>query len=365
MSDIRITNVHVHTFTQNHVPRCYPHPLLVPFKAIPGLLRALAAVVRIFSKDKADTLDRLYRFQQEAGAWRQSEIFEQVRRHYPRNTRFVVLPMDMEPTGHGAVRKDLRSQHEELADLAAAHPDNVIPFATLHPDGEDRVAEVVHALDTLKFKGLKLYPRMGFPPDHPVLMNEVYPLLDARNLPVMTHCSRGGVMGRGVVPAEADRFTRPQAFDKVWERFPNLRVCFAHFGGQEDWRTYVEEGYDPEDEGALERNWQRLIRHRIGLGTFPSMWTDISYTLFHFEDFVPFLRLFLTGEDDEVKRLRARVLFGSDFYMTRQERLSERAVCFRLRNALGEDVFRRIAVDNPEIWLGEKDDDQAHLFSAP
>jgi uncharacterized protein len=363
MPDIRITNVHVHTFTANHVPRWYPHPLLVPFRAVPGVIRLLAAIVRIFSRDKADTLDRLYRFQQEAGSWRQVEVLEGMRKHYPRSTRFVVLPMDMEPIGYGPVRRDLRAQHEELAELARQNTDTVIPFATLHPDGEGRVAEVVHAIETLGFRGLKLYPRMGFAPDHPVLMEEVYPLLLSRNLPVMTHCSRGGVRGRGVVPARADRYTRPEAWDPVWERYPDLRVCLAHFGGQEDWRAYVEEGYDPDDEGSLARNWQRLIRHRIGGGRFPSLWTDISYTLFHFDDFVPFLRLFLSAETDEAERLRARVLFGSDFYMTRQEELSEREVCFRLRNALGEDIFRRIAVDNPEIWLGEKDDDRAGLFS--
>ena len=39
--------------------------------------------------------------------------------------------------------------------------------------------------------------------------------------------------------------------------------------------------------------------------------------------------------------------------MTRQEKLSEKAVCIRLRNALGEEVFRQIAEENPAKWLGE------------
>ena len=91
MSDIRITNVHVHTFTSDHVPRCYPHPLLVPFKAIPGLVRLMAALVRLFNRDAADTLDRLYRFQQEAGASRQAQILRQVRRHYPRDASSCCL----------------------------------------------------------------------------------------------------------------------------------------------------------------------------------------------------------------------------------------------------------------------------------
>lgn len=80
-----------------------------------------------------------------------------------------------------------------------------------------------------------------------------------------------------------------------------------------------------------------------------NLWTDISYTLFHFDDFAPFLKVFLEDET-----LASRVLFGSDFYMTRQEALSERAVCFRLRVALGEAMFARIAQENPARWLGEK-----------
>ena len=81
---------------------------------------------------------------------------------------------------------------------------------------------------------------------------------------------------------------------------------------------------------------------------YPGLWTDISYTLFAFDALVPFLRLFL-----EDARLAGRVLFGSDFYMTRLEALSERAVCVRLRVALGEALFRRIAETNPRAWLGE------------
>ena len=94
-----------------------------------------------------------------------------------------------------------------------------------------------------------------------------------------------------------------------------------------------------------------MIRRMIGSGDWPGLWTDISYTLFQFDDYIPFLRLFLL--DDGPADCGARVLFGSDFYMTRQEELSEKAVCFRLRNALGEEVFRQIAETNPRVWLGE------------
>jgi len=134
----------------------------------------------------------------------------------------------------------------------------------------------------------------------------------------------------------------------VLTQFPGLRVCLAHFGGDADWRRYIDEGIDPRDPEARRRNWLAAILDMLRSGAYPGLWTDISYTIFNFEDNLPFLRVFLTDE-----RIAARVLFGSDYYMTRQERLSERAISFRLRDALGETLFRRIAETNPAIWLGE------------
>ncbi|MBF9035413.1 amidohydrolase family protein [Rhodobacterales bacterium HKCCE2091] len=355
MPDIRITNCHVHLFTNAHVPKHYPHPAVRLLSAVPGFVPGLAAALRLFGHPWSDTLDRLGRFKAEGDRASQAEVLAAMRQQYPSDTRFVVLPMDMGPIGHGPVAADIRAQHDELSrlnvadDTAAA----IIPFATIHPDSPGGAAEVRRCIEDLHFKGLKLYPRLGFPPDHPVLMREVYPLMAERGLPVMSHCSRGGVQGKGVPTHLADRYTDPRAFLPVLREFPTLRVCLAHFGGTRDWRAYVDEGLAPTPE-ARAANWQTAIRDLICSGDWPNLWTDISYTLFQFDDFVPFLRVFLTGEDEHTARLRSRVLFASDYYMTRQERLSERAVCFRLRNTLGEDLFRQLAEVNPEVWLGER-----------
>ena len=40
MSEIRITNCHIHSFTTAHVPRRFPHALLLPFKRFPVAVRA-------------------------------------------------------------------------------------------------------------------------------------------------------------------------------------------------------------------------------------------------------------------------------------------------------------------------------------
>jgi predicted TIM-barrel fold metal-dependent hydrolase len=364
MPDIRITNCHVHLFTHRHVPKTYPSPLLRPIKRFPWLVGVVAAVVGALGYPAmAEKIRRLKQFHQETQSPSQPAVLENLRRHYPSNTRFVVLPMDLSQIGHGAPPVGLAEQHDELARLAADKElgQSVIPFATIDPRADPEARELWRAIDELKFKGIKLYPRLGYDPADKRLMTHVYPEAERRGLPVMTHCSRGGVQGRSLPDFHADRFTDPMAYVPVMKAHPKLRICLAHFGGQRDWEAYINPQAPSPYHPEYARNWQVMIRHMIASGAWPNLWTDISYTLFNFEDYAPFLRMFLLHDDrDDVEtskgraRLRRRVLFGSDYYMTKQEKLSEKAVSFRLRNALGEDLFRQIAEENPRVWLGER-----------
>ena len=148
MTEIQITNCHTHTFTNHHVP-----------------------------------LNRLYQFQQAGSGQSQQEIFEALLPYYPEGTRFVVLPMEMSEIGFGPVMKDITEQHNSLAALAD-HPDNqglVVPFATVYPGKPGSVDEMKRCIEDLGFRGLKLYPRLGYAPGRPDLMGQVYRYLEARN----------------------------------------------------------------------------------------------------------------------------------------------------------------------------------------
>ncbi|MDT0682775.1 amidohydrolase family protein [Roseicyclus sp. F158] len=347
----RITNCHIHTFTEAHVPKVYPHPAIAWIRAVPWLPGVIAKALGIAGQEKlSEKVGRLAEFQKTGRLGSQAAVFRSILPFYPGSARFVVLPMDMAGIGFGPVAEDLRSQHDALARLAREEkPGRVLPFATCDPRREESVAEAERAIGELGFRGLKIYPRLGFPPDHPALMQRLYPMLAERGLPVMSHCSRGGVRGRDVSSEAADAFTDPRAVLPALDAHEGLRICLAHFGGSADWRAYVDEGIDPDDPGARARNWVASLVDLLGSGDHPGLWTDISYTLFRVADYVPFLKVFLKDE-----RVLSRTLFGSDYYMTRQEELSERAVCFRLREALGERLFWRIADQNPGIWLGEE-----------
>lgn len=349
MADIEITNCHIHTFTTAHSPMLYPVAPVAIFRIFPGLVRGLRWASRFQPWESLhETLVRLENFHRSGSRTTQEEVFKEVLHYYPKETRFVVLPMDMALIGHGDVKHDIHEQHKELFELSKKYAPRLIPFATIYPDRKDGVEEFKRCIEEYGFRGLKLYTKLGYAPDHPVLMNEVYPYCVEHNLPVMTHCSRGGVRNKHWSQSRADKVTRPQAYIPVMKAFPDLRICLAHFGGDQDWRDYLTNGFDPDNlEAAKQKNWVSAIVEMIKSGDYPNLYTDISYTIFKFSEYMPLLRLFLLDE-----KLREKILFGSDFYMTRQEKLSEKAVSIRLRDALGEPCFRQIAETNPKVWLG-------------
>ena len=351
MSDFRITNCHIHTFTTKHTPLYFPYRVVAIFRLMPKLVQFLRWVFSFLPWDNVyQFLVRMENFHRTGNRGTQEDVFREVRHYYPGDTRFVVLPMDMELIGHGPVSRGIEKQHDELAELAAKFPENLIPFATVFPDRPNAVDEFTRCIDDLGFRGLKLYNKLGFAPDHRVLMTDVYPICVERDLPVMVHCSRGGVYGKGWSQEDCDRVTAPEAWKPVLGAFPNLRICLAHFGGDRDWHDYIDTGFDPDKPEQRKKNWVWQICDMIRSGDYPGLYTDISYTMFKFSEYSALLRLLL--EDDT---LREKVLFGSDFYMTRQEQLSEKAVSIRLRDALGEVCFRQIAETNPGVWLGKQD----------
>ncbi|MDJ1009288.1 MAG: amidohydrolase family protein [Paracoccaceae bacterium] len=348
---IRITNCHIHTFTTRHIPRWYPSVFVALLGHVPNLLALWAHAISLILPERGAAAFRLLSFQREAHRGRQGRIFDELRKQYPKDTRFVVLPMDMARMGYGPVRDGLDRQHEELLEVAAENEGQVIPFATVHPDRDDAAQRVERYLDA-GCKGLKIYPRLGYAPSHPTLMERVYPMLRERDLPVMSHCSRGGVSERGLSRQAGDRLCAPKAALEVLKTYPDLRFCLAHFGGQDDWMDYVKGRVDPRHPDVDDANWLSAIRRAIGSGDWPGLWTDISYTMFYYDDFTPFLKMFIMGHDPWAARLRERVLFGSDFYMTRNTAMSEREVSVKLRLTLGEDLYRQIAEANPDLWLG-------------
>ena len=351
-----IYNCHIHTFTAQHLPPGFPFPgagwaLGKPWinKPVTGFMRTLNP----FS-DK-DALDRYANFAKVSGLQTQREFFERVRSYYPLpnpetgnpGTKFIVLPMDMEFMGYGTPLQDIFKQHAELATLAR-DPDlgqQIIPFAAVDPRRDNILDTVKKWVEEDGFQGIKLYPPLGYSPADSRL-DPIYAFAQSAGIPIMSHCSRGGVRKKGFKPKDGQALADPDNYKRVLQDFPDLRVCLAHFGGDQDWNDYLDKGWDGTKPDS-EQTWLAKILDMIRSGEYPNLFTDISYTIFNFQENINALKVFL--DDPQVHK---QVLFGSDYYMAEKERDSERRIAINLRGALGEDNFKQIAQTNPEAYLG-------------
>jgi uncharacterized protein len=336
----RIVNCHVHTFTIDHVPDRFVRFGLMGVLRIETVRRLFAALGRLLpSRLLGERLARFMQFAEVANLSSQRGIFEHLRGFYPSSTRFVVLPMDMTFMGAGPPRRDIDDQHDELLRLADDVGDALIPFCAVDPRWPDVLARV-QGLVERGCRGIKLYPALGYLPTDERLF-PVYEFAQERGLPVIAHCSPGGIRARGLNHAQAAALCHPEHYRAVAEAFPRLRACLAHYGGYPEWQAYRRKNRRARPQPT----WVSVISDL--LCTYDNIYADVSYTMFRFQEFVPILKILLTNE-----RLRERVLFGSDYYMVELEEATEREVSIEIRAALGEELFAQIAERNPLRWLG-------------
>ena len=298
-----------------------------------------------------DIFERMARFLKISEQPTQQEVFKQVELQYPKDkTVFVVLPMDMSFMKLGELDAPIERQHEELFDMAQKSGGQIIPFYAADPRHDDILDRVKNNLSKDKFRGIKIYPNLGYRPDHPNLM-EIYKLCIKGDFPVLTHCSPGGIWMYGLAKKERRANSQPLNYKAILDTkgYRNLRLCLAHFGGSEEWVRHLR----GRAQGNEEEAWVRTIYEMIASGNYPNLYTDISYTVFTpkvqglFIDLVDYLKVLLSHP-----LVSKRVLFGSDYYMVERESISEKEVSLLLRSRLGEDLYKQIAYTNPREFLG-------------
>jgi predicted TIM-barrel fold metal-dependent hydrolase len=357
---MHIINCHSHTFTIKHVPNRF-----LPFRLVsilkPAIIRKpLGWILRnLLPFTERDLLDRYINFLEITAHKTQEETFIRVRGYYPSNTRFIILAMDMEFMRAGKVKEHYEMQLKELLHLKNLYPNQILPFVAVDPRRNTIFDIVKNYVEEHSFSGIKIYPRLGFYPNDARLL-KIYEYAQSKNIPILSHCSRGGVYTkkittemlkhpiRGIVPKTKPKdfshyFTEPQNYVPILEKFPHLKICLAHFGGNAEWDAYLDTAWNPQNENQ-EPSWVSQIVAMME--KYDNLYTDISYTLFHSDRYFPLLAIFL-----ENKKIKDRIMFGSDYYMVEREKISEREVSLKIRYALGEDKFRMIAETNVSTFL--------------
>lgn len=276
------------------------------------------------------------------------------------------------------------------------------------------------------FKGFKIYPALGYYPfDEDLLLLWKYAADNA--IPIMSHVIRGTIFYRGAKKKEWDyhpvfntsekearplplyeqknakfsaNFTHPlnylclleekllrklvaksnvlvkSTFGFTDEKTPmkhnlsQLKICFAHYGGDDEWQRYFDSDKDNYThniisnptrgieflknnnhqyvETKIEQIWRYVDWYSIItslLLQYPNTYADISYILNN-EKIYPLLKSSLTNPI-----LRKKILFGTDFYVVRNHK-TEKQLIAELMMYLGDSDFEQIACDNPKMYLG-------------
>lgn len=163
----------------------------------------------------------------------------------------------------------------------------------------------------------------------------------------------------------------------------NLKLCFAHFGGEDQWNRFLEADRDnytsqlvlvPEHGihfltdkkgnpklGKPAFIWKNVDWYSIICSLmlqYPNVYADISYIL-HDPYILPLLKQTLASP-----KLRKRVLYGTDFYVVRNHN-SDKDLLASMRAGLSEDEFDQVARYNPRDYLNLGEYRPHHMYGIP
>lgn len=158
----------------------------------------------------------------DSGADRQADAL--VEYYRSRRMACVVFPVDERLTGRPMVSNDT------VADLGAAHPDVVIPFASIDPTrGPAAVREARRLVDAKRVRGLKLHPPLQQFAANDPLAYPLYEVFADAGLPVLFHTGHSGI-GTGMPGGGGVRqkYGNPMLIDDVAVDFPTLPIILAH-----------------------------------------------------------------------------------------------------------------------------------------
>jgi predicted TIM-barrel fold metal-dependent hydrolase len=349
----------------------------------------------------------------------QSKVFDLLEKTYDQNTKFVVLPMDMDYMEAGKPIANYMQQLDELLKVTKNNKNSLLPFVFLDPrrleetcnlNGIDCYENYVKRnLSRSVFHGLKMYPALGYFPFDKNLV-ETYKFAQQHQIPIITHCIEGTVFYRGKKKKEwnehpilkytkernkppipiplpqkknydfSTNFSHPLNYHCLLNKellseylgeetdLSKLKICLAHFGGTKEWNRYSEDNWNNYNNNishlSREDYLNRKIKNTLNHGSSRTIWwnaswlsiiydlmiqyegvyTDISFIVFNQELF-PLLKFLL--EDEKVNH---KILFGTDYYVVAQKN-TEKALFQNLRSYIGEELFFKIANENPKKFL--------------
>jgi predicted TIM-barrel fold metal-dependent hydrolase len=157
---------------------------------------------------------------------RQRPTVEQIAAYY-RERRMMAVVFTVDATTAMGVPP---VPNDEIAEAAHAHPDVLIPFASVDPHlGRAAVREVHRLVDEQRVRGFKFHPTVQAFHPNDRMAYPVYEAIAEHGLIALFHTGQTGI-GVGV-PGGAGlrlKYSNPLAVDDVAADFPDLPIVLAH-----------------------------------------------------------------------------------------------------------------------------------------
>jgi uncharacterized protein len=223
-----------------------------------------------------------------------------------RNIAAVIFSVDAETvTGRPAV------PNEEVAAVAAANDDVLIPFASVDPHRPDAVERARRLIREHGVRGFKFHPNIqAFYPNDEAFY-PLYEVIEEAGVPALFHTGHSGI-GSGLPGGGGIRlkYSNPMHVDDVATDFPHLTIVLAHpsFPWQDEaisvalhkQQVYIDlSGWSPKYfPEQLVRYANTLLRDRVLFGSdYPMITPDRWLADFERADFKDEVRPLILKEN--------------------------------------------------------------------
>lgn len=250
---------------------------------------------------------------------------------YPEIDIFIHHDMDMDDWYELAPPKlPYEEQVKRVNDLAGRYGGRIVPFFAYNPRKslDHLKASINHSGNNTDshYIGVKFYPPSGYQPwyddqsnDWQIRNLELYTFCVKHDIPVFTHCNYGGM------EAGKDYWknNNVEYWKKVLEKFPSIRLCFGHSGGDAGWlgdfdsKKLKELGHD-----TFEKSFPGQIYHLCI--NYKNVYCEFGYLpdIIDLDNRNKFRKRLVQCIEDSVSdkyKFSEKMLYGTDWHMIMQE----------------------------------------------
>lgn len=228
--------------------------------------------------------------------------------------KMVLLPLD-----HSTRCGEVVISNEEVSSLVEKRPDSLIGFASVDPHRADALEVLDRAFTELNLKGLKLNPaKQRFYPDDD-RMAPIYEKCLEHHKPIIFHA------GLSWEPDTLCKYSHPLRFEEVALKYPELKICLAHFG------------------------WPWIQDTAMLLIKYPNVYADTAMMYMDSaEQFFDKVFKHDCGEYWLDHNFQDKLMFGSNAPRFRPVRIKRGLESLHLR----EDTKRKLFGENAAVFLG-------------